>query len=244
MSSIGKLIFSVIIAMGCAMAASACETAYVPAEHLDAGLQSQPGSPDPRLFPKFGNIKKTAQQVAADEKFLADSDSQSGGDRVKAAEIVASRGWDAFRAGDRVTAMYRWNQAWMLDNCNGTALWGFAIDQYERQKPEEAMALLSEAERGVGGDVDFLADKARMLSLEGLRTRDDRLMKDAFAVFAEVNRKAPEHTMNLQNWAIALFYSARYAEAWEKIKLAEATPRKYELDRRFVAELESKMKRP
>jgi hypothetical protein len=55
--------------------------------------------------------------------------------------------------------------------------------------------------------------------------------------------RAPQHVMNLQNWAVAYFYVGRYAESWEKIKLAEAAPRSKELDKRFIAALESKMPR-
>jgi hypothetical protein len=48
----------------------------------------------------------------------------------------------------------------------------------------------------------------------------------------------------LQNWAIVLYYTGNYTKAWEKIKMAEAAPRGNELDKRFIAELQSKMPRP
>jgi hypothetical protein len=50
--------------------------------------------------------------------------------------------------------------------------------------------------------------------------------------------------LNLQNWAIILFYTGDYGEAWKKIKLAEGAPRAGELDKNFVAALEKKMPRP
>jgi len=48
----------------------------------------------------------------------------------------------------------------------------------------------------------------------------------------------------LQNWAMTLFSIGRYSEAWAKVKLAEATPNKDQLDPRFLATLESRMPRP
>ena len=50
--------------------------------------------------------------------------------------------------------------------------------------------------------------------------------------------------MNLQNWVVTLYYVGNYAEAWKKVKLAEATPRRAELDPGFIAALQAKMPRP
>ncbi|MBK9237172.1 MAG: hypothetical protein IPO19_14710 [Rhodoferax sp.] len=50
--------------------------------------------------------------------------------------------------------------------------------------------------------------------------------------------------MNLQNWAVTLFYVGNYPEARKKIQLAEVTPRHVELDPGFVAALQGKMRRP
>jgi hypothetical protein len=36
----------------------------------------------------------------------------------------------------------------------------------------------------------------------------------------------------------------KYSEAWAKVKLAEATPNKDQLDPRFLADLQSRMPRP
>ena len=49
---------------------------------------------------------------------------------------------------------------------------------------------------------------------------------------------------NLQNWAMTLYYTGDYAQAWRKIKQAEATPRGAELDQQFIALLQTKMPRP
>jgi hypothetical protein len=59
-----------------------------------------------------------------------------------------------------------------------------------------------------------------------------------------IYKKAPENAMNLQNWAVTLFALERYSDAWAKVRLAEATPNKKDLDPSFVAALQSKMPRP
>jgi hypothetical protein len=70
------------------------------------------------------------------------------------------------------------------------------------------------------------------------------LLKDAFDRFERIYQKAPQNTKNMQNWAITLFSVGRYSEAWAKVRLAEATPSKGDLDPRFLAALQSRMPRP
>ena len=140
--------------------------------------------------------------------------------------------------------MRRFNQAWLADASNGSALWGMAVVQAGSGRFQESLELFAEAERVIGGDIDFAADHARALGAAGVETKSQSMLNDAFARFARVYDKAPQHTLNLQNWAITLFNLDNYAEAWKKIKLAEATPRRSELDPEFLAALQSKMPRP
>lgn len=207
-------------------------------------LASNAFAQDTNLLPKYGAQTKNDAQKAADEKFLASIDSHYKGDRKKATEDVAARGWQFLRQGNAPDAMRRFNQAWLLDSSNGSALWGMAAFEAGSGKLNESLALFAEAERIVGGDIDFAADYAKALGIAGAQTRNQSMLNDAFSRFARVHKKAPQHTLNLQNWAITLFYVGNFAEAWKKVKLAEATPRRAELDPRFVAALQSKMPRP
>jgi hypothetical protein len=43
---------------------------------------------------------------------------------------------------------------------------------------------------------------------------------------------------------MTLFGIGKYSEAWAKVKLAEATPNKDQLDPRFLADLQSRMPPP
>lgn len=199
---------------------------------------------DINLQPKYGLVPKNEAQKAADAKFLAGIDDYYKGNRKKAEKDVAARGWQLLRQGNIPDAMRRFNQAWLIDNANGSALWGMGAIQSDAGKIAESLKLFAEAESIVGGDIDFSVDYAKALGIAGTETKNDALLKDAFARFERLYKKAPQHTLNLQNWAITLFYVGNYAEAWKKIKLAEATPRHAELDPRFLADLRSKMPRP
>lgn len=194
--------------------------------------------------PKYGLLPKNETQKAADAEFLASIDDHYKGNRKKAAEEVSSRGWQFLRQGNVSDAMKRFNQAWLIDNLNANALWGMAAIQAGSGKLNESLKLFAEAESLVGGDIDLTADYAKALGVAGAQTKNNAQLNDAFARFARVHKKAPQHTLNLQNWAITLFYVGNYAEAWQKLKLAEATPRRSEIDQNFVAALQSKMPRP
>jgi len=199
---------------------------------------------DINLLPKYGSIQKNEAQLAADAKFIAAVDEQYKGNRKKASQDVSVRGWQFLRQGNVGDAMRRFNQAWLLDDSNGVALWGMAAIQGVAQNYADAVKLFAEAEPLIGGDIDFSVDYAKTIGFAGVASKDRVLVDDAFGRFARLNERAPQHVMNLQNWAVTLFYVGNYSEAWNKVKLAEATPRGNELDQNFIAALQSKMPRP
>lgn len=199
---------------------------------------------DINLQPKYGLLPKNEAQKTSDTKFLATIDEHYKGNRKKAAEDVSARGWQFLRQGNVSDAMKRFNQAWLIDSSNGSALWGMAAIQGSSGNLNESLKLFAEAESLLGGDIDLTADYAKALGIAGAQTKNNALLNDAFARFARVHDEAPQHTLNLQNWAITLFYVGNYVEAWKKLKLAEATPRRAEIDQNFVAALQSTMPRP
>jgi tetratricopeptide (TPR) repeat protein len=196
------------------------------------------------LLPKYGLVKKNEEQLEADKKFLASMDEQYKGDRKKAAENSAIDGWDFLRQGKTNDAMRTFNQAWLLDNKNGLALWGMAAIQGNAGIMKDALKLFSEAERYLPDDINFAIDRSRTIGLAAWATKNETLFQDAFKRYKLIYKREPQNILNLQNWALILYYKANYAEAWKKIKLAEATPRGDELDQQFITMLQNKMQRP
>lgn len=199
---------------------------------------------DISIEPKYGTKPKNEAQQTADAEFIASIDESYKGNRERAAEEITAKGWGLLRQGDLSNAMRRFNQSWLINNSNGTTLWGMAVIQAITGKPTEAMKLFAEAENTISEDVDFASDYAKAIGVTGVSTKNVALVDDAFKRFAHVHEKAPQHVPNLQNWAITLFLVGNYAESWKKIKLAEAAPRASELDQKFIAALKSKMPRP
>jgi tetratricopeptide (TPR) repeat protein len=202
------------------------------------------GAQDRNLLPKYGSLPKLKWQEEADAKFVATEDEEYHGDRNKASMDISTRGWQYLAAGNLADAMRRFNQAWLLNNSNGTALWGMAAVESSSGKSDESLKLFAEAEKFSGSEINFSVDYAKALGRAGVEQKDDAKLKDAFDRFEHIYQQAPQNTKNLQNWAMTLFFKERYSEAWAKVKLAEATPNKGELDPRFLAALQSRMPRP
>ena len=199
---------------------------------------------DRNLLPKYGSLPKAKWEKAANAKFIAAMDEQYHGDRKKASADMAARGWQYLAQQDLADAMRRFNQAWLLDNHNGIALWGMAAIEASSGKLDESLKLFAEAEKFVADEINFSVDYAKAIGMAGAQHNNDALLKDAFGRFERIYHKAPQNTKNLQNWAITLFRIGKYSEAWEKVRLAEATPNKNDLDPGFLAALESRMPRP
>ncbi len=193
------------------------------------------------LQPKYGGQAKNAAQLAADADFLAGMDKLFNNDRAKAAEEAATRGWTLYRGGKSDDAMRRFNQAWLLDPENGSALWGMAVIEMSKEHIASGRALFEEAAKTLSQDIDFQADFVRT---KAQLADSEAELEATWPEFARIHAKAPNHTLNLQNWAISYFAVERYRDAWEKILLAEKTPRARELDPRFIKALSEKMPRP
>src|ERR1700733_15555312 len=159
---------------------------------------------DMNLLPKYGSQPKSDALKAADESFIPGMDKDYYGDRAKASMDMAMRGWQFLAAGDFDTAMRRFNQAWLLDHSNGTALWGMGAYEAHSGKLDESLKLFAEAEPFVGDQINFSVDYAKAMGKAGVTLKDDAMLKDAFARFDRIYQKAPDKVLNLQNWAITL----------------------------------------
>jgi tetratricopeptide (TPR) repeat protein len=199
---------------------------------------------DRNLLPKYGNLPKADWQKAADDAYIKATDEEYRGDRRKASMDTAMEGWRYLSGGDLEDAMRRFNQAWLLNNKNGIALWGMAAVETEWDKFDESLKLFAEAEKSVGGEINFLVDYSRAVGLAGVKRKDESLISDALNRYERIYKQAPQNGRNLKNWAMTLSAAGKYSEAWAKVKLAESTPDKGHLDPSFLADLQSHMPRP
>ncbi len=109
------------------------------------GARLQADAPPPAI---------SSEQRIAEQRFLGSIDEHYSGNRKLAAEHISARGWRFLRQGNIAEATQRFNQARVLDNENGNALWGMATAQASSGKFGESLKLFVEAERIKSDDLD------------------------------------------------------------------------------------------
>ncbi|MDB5136650.1 MAG: hypothetical protein JWP37_3253 [Mucilaginibacter sp.] len=95
-----------------------------------------------RLLPEYGNVEKTKEQKEADDELIRTELTIDTTHR-KASEHLVRVGFDYLYRGDPKTAMYRFNQAWLLDPKNENAYWGFASLYFSFNDYDEALKQLN-----------------------------------------------------------------------------------------------------
>jgi Tfp pilus assembly protein PilF len=106
-----------------------------------------------RLLPKYGDVEKTEEQKQFDEEFIIETMKleEFKGDRTTASNYLIQVGFNYLNRGDLKTAMYRFNQAYLLDTTNTEIYWGFGaiymtLGVYENAKKQYEEGLLKNPE--------------------------------------------------------------------------------------------------
>lgn len=91
------------------------------------------------LVPRYGYgyIEKSQELKSLDDKFIRDAIIQFSS-KDSACKVYSKIGWQYFYKGDILTAMERFNQAWLLDSTNALEYFGFsAILEIIKDKPDD-----------------------------------------------------------------------------------------------------------
>jgi tetratricopeptide (TPR) repeat protein len=102
-----------------------------------------------RLLPKYGHAQKTEAQKKSDQEFIETALKHDSTNR-KASDHLISLGFKYLYRDDIKTAMYRFNQAYLLDSTNTDIYWGFGaiymtLGNYEKAEKQyqEGLAINS-----------------------------------------------------------------------------------------------------
>lgn len=93
-----------------------------------------------RMLPEYGNLKKSTEEIAFDQKFVSNIVA-SGKSKSEGAHEMIRLGFDYLYKGDLKTAMYRFNQAYLLNPKNSGIYWGYgavytALGAYDQARNE------------------------------------------------------------------------------------------------------------
>ena len=101
-----------------------------------------------RLLPRYGLLPKSESEIAADKNFVTETMKQpqfNGGHRA-ASDHLIKLGFNYLYRRDLRTAMYRFNQAYLLDSTNTDIYWGYGafymtLGNYEQAKKQYTQGL-------------------------------------------------------------------------------------------------------
>jgi tetratricopeptide (TPR) repeat protein len=101
-----------------------------------------------RCLPKYGHVEKTTAQLEADSKFIQIALSGFANKRL-ASDHLIELGFK-YLYHDVKTAMYRFNQAYLLDSTNSDIYWGYGavymiLQDYPRAKEQYEEGLLHDS---------------------------------------------------------------------------------------------------
>src|SRR5450432_2959247 len=101
-----------------------------------------------RCLPKYGHVEKTAGQLEADSEFIQVALPRFATKRL-ASEHLIDLGFK-YLYHDVKTAMYRFNQAYLLDSTNSDIYWGYGavymiLEDYPRAKEQYEEGLLQDS---------------------------------------------------------------------------------------------------
>ena len=101
-----------------------------------------------RCLPKYGHVEKTAGQLEADTIFIQNTLTEFTSKRL-ASEHLIDLGFK-YIYHDVKTAMYRFNQAYLLDSTNSDIYWGYGgvymiLQDYPRAKEQYEEGLLHDS---------------------------------------------------------------------------------------------------
>jgi tetratricopeptide (TPR) repeat protein len=96
-----------------------------------------------RLLPKYGLLPKSEREISADKDFINETmkQHQFNGDPRAASDHMIKLGFNYLNRRDLKTAMYRFNQAYLLDTTNTDIYWGYGafymmLGNYEEGKKQ------------------------------------------------------------------------------------------------------------
>lgn len=167
-----------------------------------------------RLLPKYGNVPKTEGQKEADEKMRKTYLEQEGTPR-KASELLIKLGFDYLYRGDIKTAMYRFNQAWLLDPENENVYWGFGAIYFMFQDFENALKQYEEGLLINPASSNILTDKATIYLTKFQSSNDSEELDLAIELFEKSYSVDPKNQNTLFKVSVCYFMKNECGRAWK-----------------------------
>jgi Tfp pilus assembly protein PilF len=190
------------------------------AQHLTYAEWQERSAKDLRLLPRYGNKDKTAEQVLADT-VLVQRVKESEPDRRKASDRLAGMGMGLLAGGDMVSAMYRFNHAFLLDQHNPMVFNGYGAFFMALDRTTEAGQQYLEGLTYDSTNVQLLNGLATAFIAEQYAqrptdaTRADQSTKAALELLQRALNSDPRHADSAYKRSVCHLLLKECPAAWE-----------------------------
>ncbi|MGY4385912.1 tetratricopeptide (TPR) repeat protein [Pedobacter sp. UYP24] len=157
-----------------------------------------------RLNPKYGKAQKTADQKVADQELINSYVSQTGS-RHNGSDTLIKIGFKYLYNGNTRTAMYRFNQAWLLDSTNADVFWGFSAVYFTYKDTKKAMDMLEEGLKINPRSAHLITDKASIYLTKFYSDKDQQDLFKAIMILQESYEIDPLYDNTLFKLSICYF---------------------------------------
>ena len=166
-----------------------------------------------RLLPKYGGVVKTKEQKEADEELIKMYVAQAGTPR-KASELLVKLGFDYLYKNDLKTAMYRFNQAWLLDPKNENVYWGFGAIYFTFQDFVAASKQYEEGLRINPNSSNIITDQATIYLTQFNTNNNANNLASAIKLFRKSYSIDPKNQNTLIKMSNCYFIKNDCKNAW------------------------------
>lgn len=130
------------------------------AEKVVVVSKTAPLGVDVNYLPLFGKYEKTETQQVNDELFRSECDREFA-TRSEASAFFNKMGWQYLSEGDKSTAIYRFNLAYLLNPDNFDVYWGLGVIEFQSGNFSNAIELMEKGlELSDGKNYIFMSDLA------------------------------------------------------------------------------------
>lgn len=156
------------------------------------------------LTPKYGDVERTAAEKTADSTMIKEALAQKT--PREASDYFVQLGFGLLAKGDQKTAMYRFNQAWLIDPKNENVFWGFGGVYFSFNDHERALAQYTEGLVLNPNSAKIMVDMATISLSRYNANKDTKELTPAIAMLKRAYEIEPTNQNLLFKLSISYFF--------------------------------------
>ncbi len=169
---------------------------------------------DKRLVPMFGHIQKSANEKKEDEKMVQNFLEQDS-TRLRASEHLVKLGFDYLNNGDNRTAMYRFNQAWLIDSTNSNVFWGFGAVFGSMNAQKEAIEQFNHGLQLKADNANILTDLGTIYLMKYYDTKKKNVLNTGLDYLLKAYSINPRNVNTVYKLSVFYFHLKKCELAWK-----------------------------